>query len=395
MRDLRGMHWPNVSFDDADACLAAIGERGAVTLLHTELGAYERLRHNAPERLIHVRMYTPNWTQVDARTWAEVAVDTLGLLVDDRFLCVSFANEQNLHYEAGDGDAGNQPRYRTVTWYERVATWNMAVLRRFDQLASGRRCLTVTSAFAQGHEPPGYAPDGEYTIPPVREMLHAFDLVGIHPYAELNWHPQSGANGTERLWYMLRPFRPIGFKNATDPGGVVSQYPHLTYLVTETGTFTHSDTGRTDETWGELEAFYRACAASRRVVGITPFVWATDATHPQNNMQPNDELRRRFASMPPYLTTASLPVRHVVPVEPPLLPPSPAPLAAFNPHGFDINTEGALYKLAVERREVITSNEREMPGTGAVCLVTTGALLIWTPHGGAQALPFDEGPDHR
>jgi hypothetical protein len=74
---------------------------------------------------------------------------------------------------------------------------------------------------------------------------------------------------------------------------------------------------------------------------------------------------------------------------PPPLPEEPPPMAFNpNPHNLDVNTQGALYKLAQERREVITSNEREIPGTGAVCMVTTGALLIWTHYGGAEASPF-------
>jgi hypothetical protein len=312
MRDLRGIHWPNVAIsqDDAAQALRVAGPDGAITLLHTELGWYDTLRHNAPERLIHVRMYTPNWTTLDPAAWAEETVKALGpRLLADPFVAVSFANEQNLHHEAGDANPGHQWQYQTVEWYERLATWNLDCLRAFDALAPGRKCLTVTSALADGHEPPGYPPDGEYTIPLVREMLHAFDLVGIHPYALMHEQPQSGATGKLAYWYMLRPFRTKGYKDRTDPGGVVNQYPERLFLVTETGTFTHADTARTDDTWRELATFYRACQECGRVVGITPFIWATDAAHPQNNMQPNDELRSILEHAPRYETKASLPTR--------------------------------------------------------------------------------------
>lgn len=318
MRHLNGIHFPNVAFGDSDQLLKAVGPLGAVTLLQSELGWYDTLRHQAPERLIHVRFYHPNWTQLQPAAWVDTAVKALGRLLDDPFVAVSFANEQNLGSEAGDPDVGHQYKFQSVVWYEKIAAWNLECAAWFAKVP--HKCLTVSSALADGHEPDGFPPDGEYTIPGIRQMLAAFDLIGIHPYALLHQNAQSGATGRDAAWYMLRPFRRKGYKDATDPGGVVSQYPTRSFLVSETGTFTHSDVARTDETWRELTAFYRACQESGRVVGVTPFIWATDKAHPQNNMQPNSELKRRLAEMPRYETTATLRSVTLPPIEVPPMP---------------------------------------------------------------------------
>lgn len=315
MRHINGAHFPNVNPGDIKQLLKAVGPLGCVTLLDSELYYYDQLRHQAPERLIHVRRFTPDWTKVDPRIWAQETRKALGRLLDDPFVCVSFSNEPNLGAESGDTDPGHQYHYQSVSWYSYIAEWNLEALTYFG--AGPYRCLTVTSAFAQGHEPDGFPPDGEYTIPIVRRMINAFDLVGIHPYAELHDKPQSGALGRDAFWYLLRPFRPKGFKDASDPGGVLAQFPNKLFLITETGTFTHSDRSRTNETWRNLAALYHTCEASKKIVGVTPFIWKTDAKHPQNDMSKNDELRAILENAPRY-TAADLPVRGQPPPEEPM-----------------------------------------------------------------------------
>lgn len=422
-RILNGSHWPNQRPYNIEQCLRAAP--GCVTVLHHQLvndpllggrtaddencNVFGKLRLGfapqgippAPDRLIHIRCYHPNWTTLDPVRYAESIVGVLAdwrgsrdqadarlNLWDDPLVAVSPCNEPNLHYECGDPDPGHQPQYQSVEHYIRLARWQLAWLRRVDQLVPNRRALLCTGALADGHEPPGYAPDGEYGIPAIRDMLQAFDLVGIHPYAILHEQPQSGATGKLAFWYMLRPFRPARLKDASDPGGVVSQYPTLTYLVSETGTFTHSDKGRTAETWRELAAFYRACEASGRVVGVTPFVWNSDGAHPQNVIWPNEELRSILEHAPLYPSTVTLPVRGARPTPP---PPPPPPPSAFepNPGGYSVG-DGFLAE-ARRRRVQLTSDEVYFQGPrGALSLAVTGeGLLVWSQAGGVKFARFE------
>jgi hypothetical protein len=220
-------------------------------------------------------------------------------------------------------------------------------------------------------------------------MLHAFDLVGIHPYAILHENPQSGATGRDAAWYMLRPFRRVGYEGPHDIGGVISQYPRLIYLVTETGTFTHSDTGRTDETWRELSAFFRACQENGRVVGVTPFIWNSDAAHPQNVIWPNERLRGLFETMPRYVTTAVLPVRG----QPPAPPPKPQPEERME------YTVGPGVRDAMRARNDKPASHEQFHGNlnagGYSLTVGESALYIYTPATGVVVYPKEQAADHR
>jgi hypothetical protein len=163
------MHMPNQRQWHIEQALRAAGPLGTVTFLHVQLfddpllpsladneneNWYIKAREGhppqaiapAPQRLIHIRMYHPNWTTLDPARWAEHTAELLGNwkgarttegqrrdLWQDPYLAVSFANEQNLHYEAGDADPGHQYKYQSVVWYERVADWNLKALRRPDR----------------------------------------------------------------------------------------------------------------------------------------------------------------------------------------------------------------------------------------------------------------------
>lgn len=417
-RILNGSHWPNQRVWNIEQCLRAAP--GCVTVLHQQLvndsllggrtaddencNTFGKLRYGfplqgipaAPERFIHVRCYHPNSLSLDPRAYAEHMVNLLanwkgsrdqaGMTANlwlDPLVGVSSANESNLHYENGQPDAGKQADFQTVAHYQRIAAWDMAFWQRIDELVPGRRALRVSPAFADGHEPPGYPADGEYTIPDVRAMLEASDLVGIHPYALLHTNVQSGVTGKDRYWYMARPFRPVGWEGPHDIGGVISQYPHKLFLVTETGTFTHSDRARTDETWRELDAFYWLCAKSGKVVGVTPFIWNSDAAHPQNIIWPNPELRTKLENAPRYVTTADIPTRGARPIPPVERPFEP------NPNGYSVGA--GFVAEATRRRTPLLSDEIYLNGPrGALSLAVTGdGLLVWTQAGGVKFAAFE------
>jgi hypothetical protein len=414
-----------------EQCLRAVGPLGTVTVLHIQLVddplinshaddencmTYGKLRFGfppqgippAPERFIHIRCYHPHSLSLDPRQYAEHMVqllanwkgsrDQAGMTANlwlDPFVGVSSGNEMNLHYENGQPDAGQQPRFQTVEHYQRIAAWDMAFWQRVDELVPGRKALRVSPALADGHEPPGYPADGEYTIPAVRAMLEASDLVGIHPYALLHTNLQSGALGTDRYWYMLRPFRPVGWEGPHDIGGVISQYPHKRFVVTETGTFTHSHRDKTHDTWLELDAFYWFCARSGKVVGATPFIWNSDDAHKDNAIWPNPELRGFMETAPRYVTTADLPVAgHAVP------PTSPKPTpTGGNPYGYQVG-EG-MVKRAAELGWTLLSDEiyhnPRYPDASAHRMAFSEAYcdqghLYWHDETGILAVPFPQPP---
>jgi hypothetical protein len=372
MRHLNGMHASNGGQYGVEQCLRACGGLGAWTCLHFQLVSdpvlgmssedenlnyYGKIRYGwqpqgippRPQLFIHIRVYHPNSLSVNPRTWAGHIVhllskwkgsrdhaDKTANLWDDPFVGVSSGNELNLHYENGDPNGANQWMYQTVAHYEKIAAWDMAFWERVDELVPNRKALRVSPAFADGHEPANIAPDGEYTIPAVRAMLEASDLVGIHPYAILHEQPESGAIGKLAYWYMLRPFRPKGHKDISDPGGVISQYPHKRFLLTETGTFTHSDVHRTAETKANFIRLYNVASESGLVCGITPFIWNSDQAHPHNTIWNNEALWQWFETLPGY-AAPDLPVRGVVPPEP-VPPPVVEPPAMSNPYGYNVGS---------------------------------------------------------
>ena len=431
-RDLNGAHLPNTRFYNIEQMLRVVGQRGTITALHISLvndplinahaddencNWYGKLRFGfepqgippAPERFIHIRCYHPNSLSQDPRAYAEHIVgllsnwrgsrDHAGRTANlwlDPFVGVSSANESNLHYENGQPDAGQQPQYQTVAHYQRIAAWDMAFWQRVDELVPNRKALRVSPAFADGHEPPGYPADGEYTIPEVRAMLEASDLVGIHPYALLHTNIQSGALGKDKYWYMLRPFRPVGWEGPHDIGGVISQYPHKRFLISETGTFTHFDQAKTGDTWLEMDAFFWFCARSGKVVGATPFIWNSDGAHKENAIWPNPELRGFMETAPRYVTQAELPLAgHHAPT------PTPTPVGG-NPYAYQVG-EG-MVKRATELGWTLLSDEvyhnPRFPDANAGRTAWSEAFcdqgrLYWHKQTDVVAVPFGGGPDHR
>ncbi len=366
LRAVNGMHWSNDPQWDNEQALRAIGDAGALTALHFQLFPtdpisglhgedenclwYGKWRYGfppqgipaRPEMLIHLRLYHQDWRQQDPVRLAEQAAELLanwrgsrdhsGLtanLWDDPYLVVSPCNEQDIE-PAPPGD---------LVWraadYERYARWQLAWLNRLDQLVPNRKALTMTGAFAGGHDPidgPAPVPDGEYQVGAVREMLHAFDAVGVHCYAHLH-HPERLSAPWQRdaFWYSLRPWRPVGHKNASDVGGLITQYPNLTYFFSEIGTWTHSDKGRTGETYECLVQMYQKGAASGNVIGMTPFLWHSGAEHKENRIWPNEELRQRLENAPRYTTSARVPLADAPPVQPPV---EEVPVSEANPYGY-------------------------------------------------------------
>ena len=412
MRVVQGVHWSNGPQWDNEQALRAVGDTGALTCLHYQLFPtdpisglhgedenclwYGKWRYGfeaqgippRPEMLIHLRLYHPNWTEQDPVRLAEQAAELLanwrgsrdhsGLtanLWDDPYLLVSPCNEQDIEptppadlvWHAAD--------------YERYADFQLRWLHRLDQLVPQRKALTLTGAFAGGHDPidgPAPVPDGEYQIEAVREMLHAFDVVGLHSYALMNDPARLSAPWQRNAyWYMLRPWRKAGYKDDTDVGGVISQYPNLTYLFSECGTFTHADKARTGDTVEAIRAFYQMAADSGNVIGACPFIWHSGNEHSENRIWPNEELRGRLETMPRFTTSAAVPVRGATPPPEPPPPPPPAP------DGYAVGP-GVLAAMQAEG-DTPASSEAYIADGLSLTMGASGTLYAYTPPTGVVA----------
>lgn len=383
MRDIRGMHLSNGPQYHVEKMLEAAPS--CVTLLHFQMKDDPTLpqwsdRENenwivklrdgwppqgippAPDRLIHVRMYHPNWTELDPRRHAQHTVDHCSHvesggkvynLLEDPLVCISPANEQNLHYECGDPDQGNQWRYRTVEWYIRIAEWNRAWAEEMDRLVPERRALLCWPAFAYGHDPEALRvtvhpdgswgtervldwvqhelPDGEYSIPEVRRAMERYEILAAHPYAHLDWSDgaKTAPGGSDAYFHMLRTLRPAGYDGSHDPGGLLAQVPDKPVLLTESGTFTHSDTSKTPATATAISEALKDWAQCGRILGVTWFIWHSDS-HKGNQIWPNEALRARLASGAPWMSDVRVPVArpgggHVEPEPDPTPIPDPDP----------------------------------------------------------------------
>lgn len=391
MRELNGVHWSNGPQWHIEQCLRAIGSLGALTCLHFQLtgdpllgmssedenlNLYGKWRYGfepqgipaRPEMFIHIRVYHPNSLTMNPREWAEHIVNLLknwrgsrdhahlsANLWDDPYVGVSSGNEMNLHHENGDPNVGNQWMYQTVEWYNKIAAWDEAFWARVDELVPNRKALRVSPAFADGHEPNGYPADGEYTIPAVQRMCLNSDLIGIHPYAILHENQESGAVGKKAYWYMLRPFRPLRWEGPRDIGGALAQFPHKLFLVTETGTFTHSNVGRTEETWNNFTKFFEVAAASQRCVGVTWFIWHSDGAHPGNTIWLNEKLRGLLENAPRY-AAPDLPKRGIS-IDPLPKPTPEVPMPVFNPNPYGYIVGPGMVRKATEMQWTILSAE--------------------------------------
>lgn len=356
-RAVNGMHVPNMQQWFIEQMLRVAKQSGAVTILdflmfpsspiandqsgdHENDYWYWKLRHGwppqgipaAPERFIHIRAYQANWADWDGAEVARRVVphyanwrstDRDGQPVrganlwDDPLVGISPCNEQNLEGPATNW-WGLTPDQRSAL-LEQWATWQLRFWDEVDRLLPNRKAVSVLGALAYGGDWWPDVPDSEYQHPRWRELCQRVDVLATHPYGHLDWGDEKGRAtvdpARDAYWHILRDFRPEGWRDAREPGkphdigGILAQYPGKPLLITECGTFTHADPHRTAETAGALRLLYERAAASGRVIGCTPFIWNSDASHPTNRIVPNEGLRAALEAFPDYYTTATVPRR--------------------------------------------------------------------------------------
>jgi len=355
MRVVNGMHISNSHHYGVEQSLQAARVDGAVTILHHQMFPrdevvdqwgdveneywYGKLRHGyppqgiapAPKRLIHVRMFQPNWRDYDPKLIAQQCVKLLSNwqgggrtanLLMDPYVTVSPCNEQNLE-PVGDKD------------YALHARWQLAFWAEMDKIAPDRKATSCLGAWAYGGDIIPDVPDSEYTDPTVRKLLDYVDILATHPYGHMEF-PGGGLEtlpgGKDAYWHMLRDFRPVGWRDDVQPGhkhdigGLLAQYPGKPLLISECGTFAHSDKGRAVVTLKAMADTLAVAAASGRVLGVTWFIWNSGPEHGHNCIWDNEALRNGLMNIPDYPTPCAVPVRGAG-TSPPVPLPGPTPPA--------------------------------------------------------------------
>lgn len=413
MRVINGMHVGNGGQWFIEDMLKTDDRRGCMTILHhlmfprDEIAGqwgdvenaywYWKLRNGwpaqgippAPDRLIHVRLFHPAWRALDPKAWAQHAVKLLsdwrfeGLranLWDDPMVAISPANEQDIE---GYGPGGAAT---TVGEYDAIGRWNLAFWDEVDRLIPGRRALSCWSALAGGHDAHPDDPDSEYAVYSVRDAIQRCDLGAVHLYGHMEWGTDGNKTlpgGSDAVWHMLRAWRPAGWRDANqaprpgrprDRGGFCAQFPLKPFIVSEAGTFAHSDRSRTAQTVTALKGLYTRAAEDPLCLGVTPFIWSTDGAHPTNNIMANPELRDALTRARMFETVARVPMRSTTPTPTSTPTPTPAPSPVAGGYvAHTVRLGETLWRLGGARwpelmRVVPMGDARQLP-VGAVVMI--------------------------
>lgn len=270
---------------------------------------YQWLRHHlGPDAVLGVRMYpeagwldgqSRHWCDVAPESWAQECVRRLleipGLL-DDPNVVVSPFNEPDLENEGWRWDWPTSPSpddYRFIWAYQGV--W----LSEIRQRLPSAKVRYGTVPLAGGHEPFGYPPDWEYSIPEAHQAIDAFDVLWLHQYlpreADANgfgWHENN-----DGYWHGLRALRPAGYREQVqgkpmlgvgpDPGGAMVQYPDKQVLFSEWGNWHHGDQGYADLTLTEFRYCYERYSLTGRVLMLAVFIWDSGDEHAENRLRDN------------------------------------------------------------------------------------------------------------
>lgn len=311
MRALNGIHAWNEGFSEGWTDAVAIGSGGIVMLDMLLPFWYPELRsRRGPEYLFCVRLYPEagnehwqgkRWNEVLPAAWAaECARRLLAVpgVVDDPFVCISPANEQDLAIEGHPGGARDGQNYVLPDVFGEIWTWQLLWTLEMRRLLPNAKLQYGTAPLAGGHEPPGSQPDSEYQLGTFRQLTTVVDCLWDHAYC-----PSNGLGSTpsdDGYWYGIRSLRPKGFDNPDDPGGLASQYPHKTIIRSEFGNFRHHDAAFVQDTLRQFNNVYHACWQSKRYTLIAPFIWNSGDEHQQNRIRTNPNLVATLKAMQPY-----------------------------------------------------------------------------------------------
>jgi hypothetical protein len=257
---------------------------GALTCYFEYLSANRVWNYKAqqPEAPIVVRFQHPRQWQQDPAGWARwlgemVASKWPELQALDPY--VYFANENNLHYENGDNDPGNQARYETREFYQSYAEWVRMTADRIKQQTPQMKL--VCPPFAFGHHEDG-APDDagnptegwagyDYLADIIRQYFD--NIITFHAY----WG-HSGGSQRDWLydvslssWYAFRWRRVLKlFERRYNI--------QARAIIDEAGNFGASDPDFTDQ----VVYYAQECLSDPRVIALTYFLWEDPTNSPGN-----------------------------------------------------------------------------------------------------------------
>jgi hypothetical protein len=243
-----------------------------------------------PDIPVIVRFQHPRQWQEDPAGWARRQGDMVAskwpdLREMDPY--VYFANEMNLHYENGDNNPANQPKYETPEFYQSYANWVRMTAQRIKELVPEMKL--VTPPFAFGHHEDG-APDEEgnptegwagydYLADTIREYFD--NIITFHSY----WGHAGGSvhdwlyDPNLASWYAFRWRR------------VLKLFEHrysiqARVIIDEAGNFGADDPDFTDQ----IIYHARGCLSDGRVIAVTYFLWEDPTSSPGN--LPNSWVQR-------------------------------------------------------------------------------------------------------
>jgi hypothetical protein len=279
----------------------------ALTSFFDYLSANRVFQYKAanPETIVVVRFQHPHHWHEDPPGWARwlgdmVASKWRDLRPLDPY--VYFANEVNLHYENGDSNPGNQPKYETREFYHNYAGWVRMTAERIKQQVPEMKL--VTPPFAFGHHEDG-APDDDgvptegwagydYLADTIRQYFG--NIITFHAY----WGHAGGSvrdwlyDPVLSTWYAFRWRRVLKlFERRYNIQARV--------IIDEAGNFSPQDADFTDQ----IIYHARGCLADRRMIAVTYFLWEDPTNSPgnvpnswwQRVVNLNDHLAR-LAAMP-------------------------------------------------------------------------------------------------
>jgi hypothetical protein len=235
-----------------------------------------------PEAPIIVRFQHPRQWQQDPAGWARwlgemVASKWPELQALDPY--VYFANENNLHYENGDNDPGNQAHFETREFYQSYAEWVRMTADRIKQQAPQMKL--VCPPFAFGHHEDG-APDDagnpteawagyDYLVDTIRQYFD--NIITFHAY----WGHGGGSqrdwlyDASLSSWYAFRWRRVLKLFE--------QRYSiQARVIIDEAGNFGASDPDFTDQ----IVYYARECLSDPRVIALTYFLWEDPTNSPGN-----------------------------------------------------------------------------------------------------------------
>lgn len=337
MRTINGLHREGKGYSwDWEESLKITDPLGGTTMLDVLLTDvengwwYPQLRRElGPQHLIHIRMYPEtgwtdpkfgrHWNEIKAWIWADECMRRLtderlrynGLLpIDDPYVIVSFANEQDLQIEGHPDAATMADPSIDIDVYRQMFRWSAAVRREFKHLRPDHGCKLGTDPLAGGHDVRGYPPDYEYQLPEFKDLLGLCDVILLHAYFFPDGTGCWGDN--EGFWHGIRCCRPPGYREHVqgyapiggipDPGGVAMQYPSKPFAVTEFGNFRHFDSSDTSVniTMQGYNKCYEVYSQTGRCALVTPFLWNSGDEHRENRIRGNWPLTRALQQMQRY-----------------------------------------------------------------------------------------------